>query len=323
MLWAVLPLAVLLAAYAPRAISFAAGQGAFSLVVLVLFNLLAPAGWRVGLVRVEDVAIGAGVSLLAGALIWPRGATAVLREAIGVAYVRAAGYLDATIDALLGVGAAEDRAGSEARVTAVAGGGSGGAIASGAGGRGGTGDGRLSPELAAREAGAAAQLLQDTVREYLAERSSARGSLDDVTVLIAGATRARRVAGLLQNAQSFVRLAPIDAHLRRLALAWEAFETERREVCDWYAGLGASIARAAPAPAPEPKAIDGVHPDAPPAAVVLERGLDDARGLPPGLAIAWAHRHLAGLAEMEPALARACERVAGRAGRGEGDGRRG
>ncbi len=61
-LWAVLPFAVLLAAYAPQAISFTAGQGAFTLVVLVLFNLINPAGWKVGLVRVEDVAIGAGVS---------------------------------------------------------------------------------------------------------------------------------------------------------------------------------------------------------------------------------------------------------------------
>ena len=43
-------------------------------VVLVLFNLIQPTGWRVGLVRVEDVAIGAAVSLLVGVLIWPRGA---------------------------------------------------------------------------------------------------------------------------------------------------------------------------------------------------------------------------------------------------------
>jgi len=50
-LWAVLPLALLLAAYAPRAISFAVGQAGFTVFVVVLFNLLAPVGWRVGLVR--------------------------------------------------------------------------------------------------------------------------------------------------------------------------------------------------------------------------------------------------------------------------------
>ena len=47
-LWAVLPLAVLLAAYAPRAISFAAGQAGFTVVLFVLFNLIQPVGWRSG-----------------------------------------------------------------------------------------------------------------------------------------------------------------------------------------------------------------------------------------------------------------------------------
>src|SRR5439155_7097123 len=61
-LWAVLPLAVLLAAYAPRAISFAAGPAGFTITLLVLFNIIQPVGWRVGVVRVEDVAIGFAVS---------------------------------------------------------------------------------------------------------------------------------------------------------------------------------------------------------------------------------------------------------------------
>jgi hypothetical protein len=276
-LWTVLPFAVLLAGYAPRAISFAAGQGAFSLVVLVLFNLLAPAGWRVGIVRVEDVAIGAGVSLLAGALIWPRGATAVLREAVGATYVRAAGYLDATIDALLSPDGDGVLGGDNVHV---------------------------SLEPAEREATDAAQLLQETVRDYLTERSSARGSLDDATVLIAGASRARRVAGLLQNAQAFARLAPVDGSLPQLALARAAFERQQRELCDWYAELGVSISRASPAP--DPQAVDAQDPEKPPAAVVLERG-DAQEGIPQGLAIAWAHRQLAALAEHEPALVRAAD----------------
>ena len=37
-------------------ISFAAGQAAFTLTLLILFNILQPAGWRLGLVRIEDVA---------------------------------------------------------------------------------------------------------------------------------------------------------------------------------------------------------------------------------------------------------------------------
>jgi uncharacterized membrane protein YccC len=272
-LWVVLPIAVLLAGYAPRAISFAAGQGAFSLVVLVLFNLLQPSGWKVGLVRLEDVAIGAGVSLLAGLLIWPRGAGAVLRGALGAAYARAAGYLEATIDTLLDDG------------------------------------GRAPPELAAREAVTAAQLLDVTVRDYLSERGSPRGSLDDLTLLVAGASRARRVARLLQSARAFARLAPVDPSLPRLARARESFEIERRALCDWYATLGASIAGASPAPAPQ--RIGAADTAAPLARVVLER-TPGAHGLPPGLAIAWAHRHLRALAELEPALAVACVQITDR-----------
>src|SRR5205807_2288626 len=79
-LWAVLPVAVLLAAYAPRAISFAAGQAGFTVVLFVLFNLIQPSGWKVGLVRIEDVAIGFAISLGVGLLFWPRCAAAPLRE---------------------------------------------------------------------------------------------------------------------------------------------------------------------------------------------------------------------------------------------------
>src|SRR5207237_9253539 len=72
-LWAVLPVAILLAAYAPRAISFAAGQAGFTVVLFVLFNIIQPVGWTVGLVRIEDVAIGFYVRLGVGLLFWPRG----------------------------------------------------------------------------------------------------------------------------------------------------------------------------------------------------------------------------------------------------------
>ena len=74
MLWVFLPVAVLVAGFAPTAISFAAGQAAFTVVVVILFNLLDPIGWKVGLLRVEDVAIGCGVSLVVGLpLLAPRG----------------------------------------------------------------------------------------------------------------------------------------------------------------------------------------------------------------------------------------------------------
>jgi uncharacterized membrane protein YccC len=282
-LWAILPFAVLLATYAPRAISFGAGQAAFSLTVLVLFNLIEPAGWKVGLVRVEDVAIGAGVSLLVGLLAWPRGAAGVLRRALGAAYERSAGYLEATIDGLLGHETGVD-GGEERRAHA------------------------------AREATASGQVLDATVRGYLSERSSARGSLEDLTVLVAGATRARRVARMLEGAQAFARLAPVGQELPRLWQAREAFDGERRALCQWYEALGESIATGAEM-APAAQRLDGGG-EVAPGRVVLERAVESngavaPNGPPAGLAIAWAHRHLLALAALEPALGRAGERIAG------------
>jgi uncharacterized membrane protein YccC len=43
-LWAVLPVSVFFAAYAESAIGFVAGQAAFTVLVLILFNLIAPVG---------------------------------------------------------------------------------------------------------------------------------------------------------------------------------------------------------------------------------------------------------------------------------------
>ena len=70
-LWVVLPAAVFVAAYAPGTAPFVVGQAAFTVTVAVLFNLLAPVGWSVGVVRIEDVALGCAVSVAVGALFWP------------------------------------------------------------------------------------------------------------------------------------------------------------------------------------------------------------------------------------------------------------
>jgi uncharacterized membrane protein YccC len=156
--WAVLPLAVLLAAYAPRVISFAAGQAGFTLVVLMLFNLIQPSGWQVGLVRVEDVAIGFAVSIAVGVLFWPRGAAVLLRDNLATAYARGADYLAATVHRLA--------AGGDSSV----------------------------PEQAARAAGVAARRLDDGFRQYLGERSAKRMNMDSIATLVAGARRVERTA---------------------------------------------------------------------------------------------------------------------------------
>jgi uncharacterized membrane protein YccC len=157
-LWALLPPAILLAAYAPRAISFAAGQAGFTIVLLILFNIIQPTGWTVGLVRVEDVGIGFAISLAVGILFWPRGVGDLLRESLGAAYARSADYV----------------AFATRRLVAA--------------------DGAGSTQTATQAARGAATRLDDAFREYLAESSSRQANLEGVATLVAGTTRVRLAA---------------------------------------------------------------------------------------------------------------------------------
>ena len=97
-LWVALPAAVLVAAYAPGTTPFLVGQAAFTVTIVVLFNLLAPAGWRVGLLRIEDVAIGCAVSLVVGVLFWPRGVASVVGDDLADTFRRGAEYLSQAVD---------------------------------------------------------------------------------------------------------------------------------------------------------------------------------------------------------------------------------
>jgi uncharacterized membrane protein YccC len=100
LLWIILPVAVLVSGMAASIISFVAGQAAFTVVVVILFNIIQPTGWKVGLTRIEDVAIGCGVSIFVGLLFWPRGATAALGRALSDAYAASSGYLADAVDRL-------------------------------------------------------------------------------------------------------------------------------------------------------------------------------------------------------------------------------
>ena len=154
-LWILLPFAVLLAGFAPAAISFAAGQAAFTVTLLILFNILAPEGWQIGLVRIEDVAIGSAVSLAVGLLFWPRGAGAALGRALAEAYTDSAGYLASAVR--FGVGRCDALAASVP-----------------------------APTDEAMRAAAAARRLDDTFRTYLAERGAKPVPLVEVTSLVTG-----------------------------------------------------------------------------------------------------------------------------------------
>ncbi len=114
-LWVLLPLAVLFAGFAP-AISFLAGQLGFTVTLLVLFNIIAPAGWEIGLVRIEDVALGSAVSLAVGVLFWPRGAQSALGIALAEAYADSVEYLATAVRAEPVAGAAVRAAAASRRL---------------------------------------------------------------------------------------------------------------------------------------------------------------------------------------------------------------
>jgi len=96
-LWVLMPLAVFGSAYVPEIASFTAAQAAFTMMVLIFFNLIVPTGWQVGLIRVEDVVVGALVGVAVSVLLWPRGATASVTRAIDSSRALFARYLRAAV----------------------------------------------------------------------------------------------------------------------------------------------------------------------------------------------------------------------------------
>ena len=92
-LWAALPVVAFLAAFVPDVWSFAAGQAAFTMLVLIVFNLMHPSGWQVGLTRIEDIAVGGAVGVVVSLLLWPRGSGNAVGNATDAAFVVGARYL--------------------------------------------------------------------------------------------------------------------------------------------------------------------------------------------------------------------------------------
>jgi hypothetical protein len=158
-LWAVFPVAVFVAAYAPGPTPFLVGQAAFTVTVVVLFNLLAPVGWTIGLLRIEDVAIGCGVSLAVGVLLWPRGVSAVVGDDLADAFRSGAAFLTQAVDWAL----------SELMV----------------------------PPAAAIAAVSAGIRLDDAVRGFLTEQGSKKLGKEDLWTLVNAATRLRLTAHTL------------------------------------------------------------------------------------------------------------------------------
>jgi uncharacterized membrane protein YccC len=110
LLWVALPVTIFLAAYAPNAIGFLVGQAAFTIYVLVLFNLITPVGWRLGLARIEDIAIGVAISLMVSLLLWPRGARRELSRSVAGFYRSVAVFVGSSFGRLVAGGPSDDSA---------------------------------------------------------------------------------------------------------------------------------------------------------------------------------------------------------------------
>jgi uncharacterized membrane protein YccC len=162
-LWAALPIAIAVAAYAPGTLPFTFGQAGFTIVVVVLFNLLVPVGWRVGVLRIEDVALGCLVSLVVGVLFWPRGAASLVGDDLADAFRTGAAYLTQAVDWALGT--------------------------------------RQAPPDAGPAAVTAGIRLDEALRGFLAEQGAKRLSKEELWLLVMATTRLRLTAYSLADLQ--------------------------------------------------------------------------------------------------------------------------
>ena len=173
-LWLLLPFVVLIAAYLPEAVSFVAGQAAFTVMVVILFNIIQPVGWTVGLVRIEDIALGCAAGLISGLLLWPRGASAQIRAALADNYRRSADALEVATGRV--TGRRVDVAGTLDEVMSTA--------------------------------KAAGRRLDDAFREYLFERGTKSVPVAELTAVSNGASRVRLAAEAIAVMTNPVRPPP-------------------------------------------------------------------------------------------------------------------
>ena len=253
-LWVLLPIAILIAGLAPATVSFAAGQAGFTLTLLILFNIIAPEGWKIGLVRVEDIAIGGAVSLAVGLLFWPRGAGALLGRALADAYAAGARYLAAAV--AYGVGRC-DPWGGQAAV----------------------------PTEPAATAAAAARRLDDAFRGYVSERGAKRLPLAQATSLVTGAAAIRLAADSVLDLWNHDGVPTGDRSAARAELVAEA-----DQMTSWYDRFSAALSgrNAIPDPLPRDAVADGRL------VAAVERDLRDGDGnaTTTGVRVIWTGDHL-------------------------------
>ncbi|MGV9993171.1 FUSC family protein [Streptomyces sp. NPDC003374] len=271
LLWCLLPVAVLVAGIAPAAISFAAGQAAFTVTLVILFSIRRTPDWHTALARLEDIAIGCGVSVLVGLFFWPRGAAAAVDRALAAAYTYSARYLDAAVDYAVG------RCGD--RPAAV-----------------------RAPVRDSRQAVAAARLLDDAFRAYLAEHGPKPVPMADLATLVTGINAlhlaADAVLGLWRRPRApSARTDWSDARMALLGMSGR--------VTGWFRDLAASLTERDSAPRPLQRNLDAE------AAIAgsVRRDLRDEHGRATDTAVrvVWTVDHLHAVSRLQPHLAAAAK----------------
>jgi len=259
-MWVAFPLAVLIAAYAPGTLPFAVGQAAFTILLVLLFNLIAPVGWRVGLLRVEDIAIGCVVSVVVGLVFWPRGASALVGQDLADAFRSGARYLTQAVDWAL----------SE----------------------------RVLPPEAAVAAVTAALRLDDALRGFLAEQGAKRVSKEDLWSLVTATQQLRLTAHTLAGLRDVpdavmgpVTCLPLEGSESYTGTpACVSLQMAAAGLADFYGRIADEVAyhgRDAPTPVPAP-VITG--PAMPPRTATMPGGIE--LGTPVPGASPRSHPHL-------------------------------
>jgi uncharacterized membrane protein YccC len=264
LLWVLLPVVILFAGMAPATISFAAGQAAFTLTLLILFNLIAPLGWKIGLVRVEDIALGGAVSLAVGALFWPRGARSDLGRALAQAYRDASHYLAQAV--AYGVARCDASGPTPSR-----------------------------PGDHSAQASAAARRLDDTFRNYLSERGAKRVRLSEVTKLVTG------VAGVRLAADAVLDLWNDDVpHSGDRSAARRELESATENLTGWFDRFADSLIGSSAVP--EPLAPDRVADGRLVQAVGQDLRAPAGETSATGVLVIWTGDHLDGVRRLQERL---------------------
>jgi uncharacterized membrane protein YccC len=225
LLWVLLPAATFLAAWAPGAVGLGSGQAAFTVFVVVLFNLAEPSGAQTAVLRLETVATGIAVAVVAGFVFWPRGPEGSLAPMAARLYRASAATVRAVSAEVLGLSGGPE------------------------------GLRRARTDLIATR-----EELEETLQELTNDRRASVLLADRVAMmtppaLVISGDWTRRNFGLGPTAPDEGRRPPV-------ALEARAFETEAgfTAVASWLDDASAPT-RPLPRPEGEPPPSDGVDPE--------------------------------------------------------------